>query len=165
MSLSDRRALIAALAALPLAAACGFAPVYGPAGAGGRVQGRLRADDPADGDAFDLVARLEDRLGRPSASALRLAYDISVSEEGSLTTTDRGASRFRLVGTVRYRVLQDEVLLTEGKAEGFTAYSTTSTPLATRAAAEDARRRLMVLLADGMVTRLLATAPQWLPEG
>lgn len=163
MSSSDRRHLLALLAALPLAAACGFAPVYGPAGAGTRLQGRLRADDPATEDAFHLVARLEDRLGRPAATALRLSYDIGITEEGGLATADRGASRIRVIGTARFRVSDDGLTLTEGVAEAFTAYSTTSTPLATRVAAEDARRRLMILLADGMVTRLLATAPQWLP--
>ncbi len=163
MSWSDRRRALGLLAALPLLAACGFAPVYGPGRAGGPLQGRLRPDDPDTEDAFRLNARLEDRLGRPGASALRLAHEISVTEDAGLATADRSASRIRLLGTVRYRVLEGERLLTEGHAEGFTAYSTTATPLATRAAAEDARRRLMVLLADGMVTRLQASAPQWLP--
>jgi LPS-assembly lipoprotein len=162
MSLSDRRSLLVSLAALPLAA-CGFAPVYGPEGAAGRLQNRLRADDPADKDAFDLVARLESRLGRPDAGAIRLGYQIDVSEENTSATPDRFASRVRVVGQVRYSVVQGDAVLTEGKVDAFTAYSTTSTPLATRAAAEDARRRLMVILADGIVTRLQASARQWLP--
>lgn len=163
MSLSDRRSLLALFAALPLAAGCGFAPVYGPGGGGTLLQGRLRADDPADKDAFDLVARLEDRLGRPGAAALRLSYDLDTREEGSAASADRFASRIRVMGSVHYRVLQGDAVLAEGQVDAFTAYSTTSTPLATRAAAEDARRRLMVMLADGMVTRLTAGAPQWLP--
>jgi len=162
MSLSDRRTLVFALLALPLAG-CGFTPVYGPEGAGGMLQNRLRADDPADKDAFDLVARLEERLGRPSATALRLAYDIDVTEESTAATPARFASRIRVVGQVRYRIIQSDAVLAEGKVDAFTAYSTTTTPLATRAAAEDARRRLMVILADGIVTRLLASARQWMP--
>jgi len=163
MSLSDRRSLLALLVALPLVAGCGFAPVYGPGGGGSLLQGRLRADDPADKDAFDLVARLEDRLGRPGPAPLRLAYEIETRDEGTAATADRFASRIRVLGNVRYRVLQGDAVLTEGNVDAFAAYSTTSTPLATRAAAEDARRRLMVMLADGMITRLTATAPQWLP--
>lgn len=163
MSLSDRRSLLALVAALSLAAACGFAPVYGPGGGGSLLQGRLRADDPTEKDAFDLVARLEDRLGRPGPAALRLGYDLDTREDGTAASADRFASRIRVHGTLRYRVLQGDVVLTQGSVDAFTAYSTTSTPLATRAAAEDARRRLMVLLADGMVTQLVAGAPQWLP--
>lgn len=162
MSLSDRRTLVLGLLALPLAG-CGFTPVYGPGGAGGLLQNRLRADDPADKDAFDLVARLENRLGRPGTTALRLKYEISVAEEGIAATADRFASRVQLVGQVRFSVLQGDRPLTESKVDAFTAYSTTSTPLATRAAAEDARQRLMVILADGIVARLMAGARQWLP--
>jgi LPS-assembly lipoprotein len=127
------------------------------------LQNRLRADDPEGPEAFALVARLEDRLGRPEAGALRLAYQIEIAEENTSATADRFASRVRVVGHVRYRVMQDDTTLTEGKVDAFTAYSTTSTPLATRSAAEDARRRLMIILADGIVTRLLAGARQWLP--
>ncbi len=158
----SRRALILGLAALP-AAGCTLAPVYGPGGAGTLLQNRLRADDPTTPAAHALVARLDDRLGRAQAPEFRLAYRISVSEERGAATPQRTASRVRLLGAVEFTVTRsaDGGTATTGRVEHFTAYSTTETPLATRAAAEDAERRLMVILADQIVMRLLATAPRW----
>ena len=48
-----------------------------------------------------------------------------------------------------------------GEVSTFTAYSTTGSPVATAAARRDAEDRLMVALADQLVSRLLAGAPDW----
>lgn len=166
MWLSDRRGVLLALAALPVAA-CGFSPAYGPGGvAAAMLGGRIRADDPGDGDAFRFVARLEERLGRPSAPAYRLAYALTVRDDRQVRTPALTESRGQVLGTVRYALhpvddTAGETTLARGEVQDFAGYSLTSTPLANRTAEEDARRRLMVMLADGVVTRLLATAPSW----
>ncbi|MBL3565900.1 hypothetical protein JMM59_12930, partial [Rhodovulum sulfidophilum] len=48
-----------------------------------------------------------------------------------------------------------------GEVDSFTAYSATGSTVATRTAERDAYRRLMVILADEMVTRLLAGSGAW----
>ncbi|HCQ58330.1 MAG TPA: hypothetical protein DIU10_10575, partial [Sulfitobacter sp.] len=47
-------------------------------------------------------------------------------------------------------------IVTSGKVESFTGYSATGTTVATRAAELDAQERLMVILADLVVSRLYA---------
>ena len=57
------------LLCLPLAlAACGFAPVYGPGGAGGKLQNRVRTADPKTPDDFAFAGRIAERLGPDSAA-------------------------------------------------------------------------------------------------
>jgi LPS-assembly lipoprotein len=164
MSLSDtRRKLLILLAGLPLATACGFAPAYGPGSPAAGLRGRIHADDPADRDGFDLVARLEERLGRPQAADLALSYSIDTDAERLARTAVLRESRVQITGRVRFELRRagDGTVLTAGTVSDFAAYSTTSTPVANRAAEEDARRRLMRMLADGIVARLLATAGDW----
>ncbi len=61
----SRRAALAGLAALP-AAACGFAPVYGPGGRGRALDNAVEIEPPPnDAGAFDLAQQLQDRLGPP----------------------------------------------------------------------------------------------------
>ena len=79
MSSSDRRTFLTLLAATPLAA-CGFAPVYGPDGAGNALRDRLRIEPPDTRLGFVLVSRLEDRLGRAAAPTHVLAWDIETSQ-------------------------------------------------------------------------------------
>jgi LPS-assembly lipoprotein len=43
--------------------------------------------------------------------------------------------------------------------ESFTAFSAAGSPVATQAAERDAEQRLMTILADQLVTRLIATTP------
>ena len=50
-----------------------------------------------------------------------------------------------------------------GQVSSFTSYSTTGTTIATLAAEQDAHKRLARLLADQVVTRLLALDPATLP--
>jgi len=164
MSCSDplrRRAVL--LLGLGALSACSLAPVYGPAGAGPLLQNRIRPDDPATEAAHAFVARLEERLGRAPAPAYRLAYTLSTRSETAAATPVRSASRIRLMGTATLTVRDaaSGAELHADKVEAFTAYSTTDTPLATRAAAEDAERRLMAMLADQAAMRLLATATRW----
>ena len=46
--------------------------------------------------------------------------------------------------------------ITSGTVEAFTSYAATGSTVATQAAEDDARARLAVLLADMIVTRMLA---------
>ncbi len=160
MSLSDRRTILLSFAAL---AGCGFTPVYGPGGAAATLRGRIRMDSPKDQAGFQLVRRLEERLGPAEAPVYALSASIALREDGIGITRDQVTTRYQLAGTVDFR-LSDVATgkrVTSGTVSNFTSYSASGTTVATRVAEEDARARLMVILADEIVSRLLATAPDW----
>jgi LPS-assembly lipoprotein len=157
MSLYNRRFVLV----LPLAlAACGFAPAYGPGGTAVQLVETVRVADPSDKNSFDLVERLEERLGRPENHRFNLAYTIKTEAVGVGITTENEITRFNLTGTVDY-TLTDKASgsrLTGGRVQGFTAYSATGSTVAGLAAEEDAAFRLMRILADQIVARLIAAS-------
>ena len=162
MSSSDRRAFLSLIACAPLAA-CGFEPAYAPGGPAAGLLGRVTVDAPEDKDGFDLVARLEDRLGRTRTPALRLSYRISTKTEGQAIAPDNTINRYQLLGSADFSLLdlQTDAVLTSGKVSSFTAYSAFGTSVATAASEADAHTRLMRILADQIVTRLIATSADW----
>ncbi|WP_089880941.1 LPS assembly lipoprotein LptE [Citreimonas salinaria] len=149
-------------AALSLAG-CGFAPVYGAGGAGGKLLGEVALPEPAGPIGYVFNRRFEERLGRagPDASyALRLAL---ATDEEALGGTSAGATtRYRLAGEVRFTLVDavTERILVSDATQAFTGYSATGSTVATLAARRDAEQRLAVLLADQMVDLLLLTAPE-----
>lgn len=162
MSSFDRRTVLALLAAAPLAA-CGFAPVYGPSGAGGAVRGRIRVDAPDTRLGFQFVARIEDRIGRATDPTHALSFDIDTEDRNLAITGTDDITRVNILGTLEFAVteLGSGVQVQAGELSTFTAYSTTGSPVATAAARRDAEDRLMVALADQLTSRLLAAAPSW----
>jgi LPS-assembly lipoprotein len=165
MSSSDRRTLLFALAALPLAA-CGFAPGLRPNGPAEGLLDAVRIDDPDGKDAFDLVERLEERLGRPSAR-YALGYRI---ETGGSASRCRGRGRDQPLqpdGRGRFRC----AISRDGRAGDGGAGAKTSPPGPPPPAAGHrigrgrCRRRLMRMLADQIVTRLIASLGRYGPTG
>lgn len=150
------------LLTLPLAlAACGFAPVYGPGGSGGKLQNKVRTADPKTPDDFAFAGRIMERLGPDSATAYALDWQLRVAVVAQAITPDEITTRYSLNGTASY-VLSDIATrraLARGQVSSFTSYSTTGTTIATMAAEQDAHQRLARLLADEVVTRLLALDP------
>lgn len=160
MSSPDRRTVLWMLAA-PLAA-CGFTPAFAPGGPASGLQGSIRAADPVDKNGFDLVERLEERLGRPEAAPYALGYSIGTYAVGVGITPENATTRYNLIGQVDWSLTNAAgVLVTAGRAQNFTSYSATGSTVAGLAAEEDAAYRLMRILADQIVTRLTATAGQW----
>jgi len=162
MSLSDRRSFLGLLAAAPLAA-CGFTPVYAPGGAGTALRGRIRAAEPDTRLEFQLVSRLEERLGRGDGAFYDLSYDLTTGSSGLAITGADDITRVNITGLLRYAVADAATgaQVHAGEVSTFTAYSTTGSPVATAAARRDAEDRLMVALADQLVSRLVASAPGW----
>lgn len=162
MSSSDRRSFLTLLAAAPLAA-CGFAPVYGPNGAGGALRDRLRIAPPDTRLGFVLVARLEDRLGRASAPTHALGWEITTDDRDLAITGTDDITRTNVIGTLTFAVTEigSDRTVQSGEVSTFTAYSTTGSPVSTTAARRDAEDRLMVALADQLVSRLLSGASDW----
>ena len=157
MWLSDRRAFLLSLTAL---GGCGFTPVYGTGseGQGSDLRGRIDVAAPSDEEGFALAKRLEDRLGLPRGADMALLADIRITEESVGFLPDGEISRVNVIGRVDWRLTRigDGSGVASGSERSFTSYSATSTTVATSFAQRDARRRLMVILADRIVTDLLA---------
>lgn len=160
MSSSDRRHFLLGLAALPLAA-CGFAPAYGPGGAADALRGRVQLRDPVTKDDFHFVSHMETRIGRAQAAAYDLGYDIATSVQVSGITATNVTTRYTLNGRATWSLTDraSGTRIAGGTVRGFTSWSATGTTIAGLAAQEDASRRLMVMLGDQIVTRLIAASP------
>lgn len=160
MWLSDRRTFLAGMLAL---AGCGFQPAYGPGGPARKLLGTIHVNDPTDKDGFDLVERLEERLGRPENPAYVLVYRITTKAQGLGITAENAITRYNLAGSVEYslRKRDDGTEIAAGVVDSFTAYAATGSMLGTEAARQDAQTRLMRLLADQIVTQLVASSGRW----
>ncbi len=162
MSSSDRRAFLTLLAAAPLAA-CGFVPAYGPAGPARALLGKVAIDDPHDKTAFELVGRLEERLGRTSTPVWLLGFAISTESVGLGITSSNTITRYNIVGDVSYSLRRADTgaTVTTGYVQNFTSYSASGTVVSTASSERDAYARLMRILADQIVTDLVATSANW----
>ncbi|MFD2440590.1 LPS assembly lipoprotein LptE [Paracoccus kondratievae] len=74
-------------------------------------------------------------------------------------------TRYALNGTADFVLTEASSAreVTRGQVSSFTSYSTTGTTIATMAAEQDAHDRLARMLADQVVTRLLAVQPDAVP--
>lgn len=148
-----RRAAILSLAAL---AGCGFSPIHGPGGSARGLRGRIAVLAPADEEGAALVRRLEDRLGTPQESDFVLAAQIRIGETAVGFLSGAEISRFNVEGQVDWQLTDSTgATVATGRERGFTSYAATSTTVATTSARRDARRRLMVILADHIATSIL----------
>ncbi|MDV7144690.1 LPS assembly lipoprotein LptE [Tropicimonas sp. TH_r6] len=165
MSWSDRRQILAGLAAVGLLAGCGFQPAYAPGQSGDSLRGQILPKAASNKQSFIFVDRIEDRLGRNDAAPYQLNYSMNLSSEGLAKTPSNSTYRYHLKGRLTYSVVDRNTneVLTSGMVRNFTGYSAIGTTVATRASQTDARERLMILMADEVVSRLYATAPSWLP--
>ncbi len=159
MSLFNRRSLVL-LAVIPLAA-CQFSPVYGPGGSGEVIRNQIRVAEPGNRIEFGFVARMEDRIG--SGSAYTLDYTLETSSRNVVIDGAENIDRVNVVGDLAFTVSEAATgrEVQRGDVSSFTAYATTASPVATESARRDARDRLAVILADQLVTRLIAGARSW----
>lgn len=143
-----------------LLAACGFTPAYGPGGSADKLTETVWVQDPTDKNAFDLVERLEERLGRPETIRYDLTYTITTESVGVGITGDNKITRYNIKGVVDYALTDraSGARVTGGRVQSFTAYSATGSTVAGLAAEEDAGLRLMRILADQIVSRLIAAS-------
>ena len=155
MSSFNRRSVLM----LPLAlAACGFTPVYGPGGTGTKLQNQVLVAAPQDRNSYLLVRRIEERIGRSDVPQYNLSLTLETREEGLGIDPDGNIDRYNLIGIAGY-VLTDATSgaqVTSGTVNSFTGYSATGSTVETLASERDARERLMVILGDQIVSRLLS---------
>ncbi|KUP95027.1 LPS assembly lipoprotein LptE [Tritonibacter horizontis] len=168
MSLLNRRGFLTIWLTLTFSvglAACGFQPVYGPGGAASALRERVLVQAPesigpsTDVDAYYLVRQLETRLGRAQAPDFRLDLTLTTREMGQAITADGNITRYSLTGEVGYSLtrLSDGQVAASGEISNFSGYSASGTTVQTLASEKDAHQRLMVMLADQIVTRLYAS--------
>ena len=156
MSSYSRRSLLL----LPLVlGACGFAPVYGTGSTGSALQNAVEVSDPDDVDGYLVVRRLEERLGRAAQPTYKLTLAVDSKREALAVNRNSNINRYNIVGTADYVLVEQATgrVITSGSVDNFTGSSATGTTVATLAAERDARERLMSLLADQIVVRLLST--------
>ncbi|MEP5759047.1 MAG: LPS assembly lipoprotein LptE [Litoreibacter sp.] len=155
MSSFNRRFL---LLSLPALAACGFEPVYGTNGSSKNLRGSVLVDEPTGRDSFQMLEHLEKRLGRAQTPKYGLMIETTIEEEGLAISGSNNIDRFNLIGEANYtlRNLDTNKAVLADKVSTFTAYSASLQPVATLAAQRDARRRLMLALADRIVADLLS---------
>jgi LPS-assembly lipoprotein len=155
MSSCNRRSFLFAPLAL---AACGFSPANAPGGAGAELAGAVRLADPTDKNGFDFVERIEERIGRTTDRRYDLSYRIVTETVGVGITADNRITRYNLKGAIDYALTAAATgeTLASGRVQSFTAYDATGSTVAGLAAEEDAAARLMRILADQIVARLVA---------
>ncbi|WGW04992.1 LPS assembly lipoprotein LptE [Tropicibacter oceani] len=163
MWLSKRKFLLGALV-LGLGA-CGFTPVYGPQGTGNRLLGRIALEAPKTPNDYAFNARFEERMGRASSGPYLLSVKKTVDQQDLGSTSTGNTTRYRLLGRASYSLTDagTKAVLIEGQTDGFTGYSTTGSTVATLAAERAAEQRLMVILADQVIDKLILQATD-LPE-
>jgi LPS-assembly lipoprotein len=159
----SRRSLILSL---PLAlAACGFQPAYGTKGTSGALMGTVRAADPTDKNSFDFVQHFEERLGRPTKAVYQLAYKIKTDAIGAGITPSGAITRYTITGAMDWTLtrLSDQTRMAGGHIDAFTSYSATGSTVAGQTAQIDANLRLMRMLGDDLVLRLMAASTSFAP--
>jgi LPS-assembly lipoprotein len=150
------------IAAIALSA-CGFTPAYAPGAAGLALQNTVLAAEPRDKAGFDLVERIEERLGPSDMPRYGLTYAIDMNTAGVGVSPANAITRYNLTGVVDWGLTDTTTgaRVTGGRAQSFTSYSATGSTVAGLAAEEDAAQRLMRSLADQIVSQLIATSGNW----
>ena len=153
----NRRSVLAGALAL---GGCGFVPVYGTNGTANALNGAIRFQTPLTVAGSRLRSQLEDRLGATTAPQFTLTVTLDIQRDSVAITEDGDITRFTLPGIAIFALRSDAGdTVAQGTVSSFTSYSATGTTVATQVAEEDAEARLAVILADRIVTRLLATTP------
>jgi LPS-assembly lipoprotein len=167
---SDRRNFLRGFRILmlaPLLPGCGFQPMYGDGTPARGILGQVYVDVIPSAAGYVLRDRLIEELGPAETPTHTLEVELDIETKGVALTTQNFTTRFDVIGVASYRlrpvsggppVLTDQVR----SIAGFSApESQTASAFASRAAEEDAIRRISRQLADRIALRLALTAPEW----
>lgn len=154
--LTRRHLLLAGLVAL---GACGFTPVYGPGGSGGKLQNAISFNAPNNEFGFRVRTALEDRFGSVATERYRVEIGLSSKTNPAAIDEDGDITRFDVLGTASWMIkTADGASASRGEVQTFTSYSATGTTVATQTAERDARARLAQALADMIAADLILAA-------
>lgn len=162
-----RAGLPGAALALVLLAACGFEPLYDPAGPAAGAAGRVDIGVIDGQPGFAMRDRLVARLGLAQGATHRLDVDLSFDKSGVAITEKDVTSRFDITGTADWKLTPlagDRPVLsgTETAVTGYSApTSETSSAFAILSAQRSAEERLAETLADRIAQRVAVASDDW----
>ena len=149
---------------LPLLAltACGFTPVFGTNGNANVLLNSVLVQEPKNREGYSLTKQIEKRLGRATDPRFNLEVTVTTSEAALNVDTTGDINRYNVLGLVEYtlRDTQTSQIAASGRVDSFTGYSASGTTVSAQAAKEDAQERLMIILADLLISNLIATSEQ-----
>ena len=149
---------------LPLLAltACGFTPVFGTNGNANVLLNSVLVQEPKNREGYSLTKQIEKRLGRATDPRFNLEVTITTSEAALNVDSTGNINRYNVLGLVEYtlRDTQTGQIAASGRVDSFTGYSASGTTVSAQAAKEDAQERLMIILADLLISNLIATSEQ-----
>ncbi len=117
-----------------------------------------RTDDDPFG--FVMGQQLAERLGDSQSARFVLKTTARTDERAAAITAEGDTSRLNITGEANWSITEvaSSTQLATGKVSAFTSYSATASTVATQASRDDATARLAMILADMIVTRVLAQA-------
>ncbi|MER3352815.1 MAG: hypothetical protein RLQ73_02500 [Hoeflea sp. D1-CHI-28] len=132
--------------------ACGFSPVFAPGSESNEYLSDITYAPPNNRLSYLLVRRMEERLGRNLQASKILRYEIHLEEEGY----ELAPGRIQRVGKLNYQLVSkdDQRVLLQGQVESFTSFTNAGALI--NADRRYADERLIVILADKLVTDLIA---------
>jgi len=136
--------------------ACGFEPIYASGSQVGNDLQNIKLVAPTNRGEYIFARSFEERLGRNLGASTTLQYNISIYDQG-LDLSD--VARAQKIGNVHYQLIDEANgdVIASGRVESFTSYS--SKDDLSVAAQSDASERLLIILADRVISRLTAQLP------
>ena len=160
---SDRRTFLKLAIGAPLAAACGFAPLYDGDRNPQEALSQISVAQISGLMGFKLRERLTSRLGTTDRVAYRLTVTLNTKSRALAINPQNEITRYSLTGTAFFDLhrLADNKRVLRNNVQAFSAYSTTASAFATSVAERDARERLANSLAEQIATRLATSVDRW----
>ena len=142
--------------------ACGFTPVYGTNGNANILLNSVLVQEPKNREGYSLTKQIEKRLGRATDPRFNLEVTVTTSEAALNVDSTGNINRYNVLGLLEYtlRDTQTGQIAASGRVDSFTGYSASGTTVSAQAAKEDAQERLMIILADLLISNLIATSEQ-----
>ncbi len=99
-------------------------------------------------------------MGRATDPRFNLGVTVTTSETALNVDSTGNINRYNVLGLVEYtlRDTQTGQIAASGRVNSFMGYSASGTTVSAQAAKEDAQERLMIILADLLISNLIATS-------
>jgi len=150
----SRRIFLSSALAL---AGCGFTPVLGTGGPVAVLQNATAIEAPASIVGFRIKDALVRRLGIAADPVYTLAVTYSQDVDAAAVSTGGDTTRLSIIGQSDWTLHRGGEVIAQGDVSSFTGYDATGSTVATQTAAEDARERLAVALADLILAEIALT--------
>lgn len=135
--------------------ACGFTPVYGERSSARETLESVMLEDPTSRVEQQFLMAVERRLPRPANPRYNVKYRIQLSYTGA---NEFGVPRVQIFGRAISKIIDENT--SEEKfaftVDSFTSYSNDTTSNLEQLEKKNAEERLMQILADKFITRLMA---------